>query len=93
MSFDPAATRRIGQRDVDVSVLGVGTAPFGSAAREDSDASIATAFSRLYDSGVRYFDTARSYGSEPMIGRWLKAMPGARKVLRPRLPTRPTGTK
>ena len=26
--------------------------------------------------GVRYFDTAKSYGSEPMIGRWLQAMPG-----------------
>ena len=25
--------------------------------------------------GVRYFDTAKSYGSEPMIGRWLQAMP------------------
>ena len=49
MSFAPAATRRIGKRDVDVSLLGVGTAPFGSTAREDSDESIAEAFSRLYD--------------------------------------------
>ena len=62
MSFDPAATRRIGQRDVDVSLLGVGTAPFGSTVREDSDESIAAAFSRLYDSGLRYFDTAPFYG-------------------------------
>jgi aryl-alcohol dehydrogenase-like predicted oxidoreductase len=29
--------------------------------------------------GIRTFDTAKSYGSEPMIGRWLRAMPGARK--------------
>jgi aryl-alcohol dehydrogenase-like predicted oxidoreductase len=53
MSFDPAAKRRIGHRDVDVSLLGVGTAPFGSTARGDSDASISVAFSRLYDSGLR----------------------------------------
>jgi D-threo-aldose 1-dehydrogenase len=62
MSFDPAAKRRIGHRDVDVSLLGVGTAPFGSTARGDSDASISVAFSRLYDSGLRYFDTAPFYG-------------------------------
>ena len=34
MSFDPAATRRIGRRDVAVSQLGVGTAPFGSLAAD-----------------------------------------------------------
>jgi aryl-alcohol dehydrogenase-like predicted oxidoreductase len=31
--------------------------------------------------GVRYFDTAKTYGSEPMIGGWLQAMPNARKEL------------
>jgi aryl-alcohol dehydrogenase-like predicted oxidoreductase len=31
--------------------------------------------------GIRYFDTAKSYGSEPMIGGWLKAMPENRKDL------------
>jgi aryl-alcohol dehydrogenase-like predicted oxidoreductase len=31
--------------------------------------------------GIRYFDTAKSYGSEPMIAKWLQAMPAARKDL------------
>src|SRR5262249_22014431 len=31
--------------------------------------------------GVRYIDTAKSYGSEPEIGRWLKAVPEVRKEL------------
>jgi len=31
--------------------------------------------------GVRYVDTAKSYGSEPAIGRWLQAMPELRKEL------------
>ena len=31
--------------------------------------------------GIRYIDTAKSYGSEPDIGRWLQAMPEARKDL------------
>ncbi len=31
--------------------------------------------------GIRYVDTAKSYGSEPAIGRWLQAMPEVRKEL------------
>ena len=31
--------------------------------------------------GVRYVDTAKSYGSEPMIGRWLNAVPVPRRDL------------
>ena len=31
--------------------------------------------------GVRYIDTAKSYGSEPAIGRWLQAMPEVRKQI------------
>ncbi len=31
--------------------------------------------------GVRYVDTAQSYGSEPAIGRWLQAMPEVRNEL------------
>ena len=62
MSFDPAALRRIGRRDVAVSLLGVGTAPFGSAAREDTEASVANTFANLYGAGLRYFDTAPFYG-------------------------------
>ena len=31
--------------------------------------------------GIRYVDTAKSYGSEPAIGRWLQAMPEVRKQI------------
>ena len=31
--------------------------------------------------GIRYIDTAKSYGSEPAIGRWLQAMPEVRKQI------------
>lgn len=77
MSFDPAATRRIGRRDVAVSLLGVGTAPFGSMAGEDTDASIAGAFARLYGAGLRYFDTAPFYGlglAEHRLGACLRTV-------------------
>ncbi len=77
MSFDPAALRRIGRRDVAVSLLGVGTAPFGSAAREDTDASVADAFAHLYGAGLRYFDTAPFYGlglAEHRLGACLRTI-------------------
>ena len=61
MTFDPAATRRIGRRDLHVSQLGVGTAPFGSAT--DGDDAIGGAFDTLYAAGLRYFDTAPFYGT------------------------------
>ncbi|MEW4569441.1 aldo/keto reductase [Tautonia sp. JC769] len=32
-----------------------------------------------YSSGIRVVDTAKSYGSEPGIGRWLQQMPEVRK--------------
>jgi D-threo-aldose 1-dehydrogenase len=62
MSYDPAASRRIGRRDLLVSQLGYGTLPFGSRDAADSDASIADAFDAAYAAGLRYFDTAPLYG-------------------------------
>ncbi len=51
MSYDPAATRRIGTREVHVSQLGVGAAPFGSLAQGDTDESILAAFRALHGAG------------------------------------------
>jgi D-threo-aldose 1-dehydrogenase len=77
MTFDPAATRRIGRREVAVSLLGVGTAPFGSMAREDTDASVAGAFAHLHEARLRYFDTAPFYGlglAEHRLGACLRTV-------------------
>ena len=77
MSFDPARTRRFPRRDVAVCQLGVGTAPFGSFAREDSDASVGHAFSTMYDAGLRYFDTAPFYGlalAEHRLGACMRSV-------------------
>ena len=75
MSFDPAASRRIGRRDLHVSQLGVGCAPFGS--KSDADASIAAAFGALYASGLRYYDVAPFYGTglaEHRLGSCLRTV-------------------
>ncbi|HUH94964.1 MAG TPA: aldo/keto reductase [Casimicrobiaceae bacterium] len=77
MSFDPSATRRIGRTDLAVSLLGVGTAPFGSMARQDTDASVGAGFAHLYAAGLRYFDTAPFYGlglAEHRLGACLRGV-------------------
>ena len=75
MSFDPASTRRIGHRKVQVSLLGGGTSPFGSLAALDSDASLGEAFAAMHAAGLRYFDTAPFYGlglAEHRLGACLR---------------------
>jgi uncharacterized protein len=64
--------RTLGRTGVEVSMLNLGT--WQSAGGERL---LRYAWAR----GVRYVDTAKSYGSEPMIGRWLRAMPEVRKQL------------
>ena len=66
-------TRKLGKTGVDVSILNQGTwrAP-GALDR-------ILRFS--YANGVRYFDTAKSYGSEPGIAKWFEAMPEVRKEI------------
>jgi aryl-alcohol dehydrogenase-like predicted oxidoreductase len=64
--------RTLGRTGVDVTILTLGT--WRSAGGE-------RLLRYAWANGIRYFDTAKSYGSEPMIGRWLKAMPEARKDL------------
>ncbi|RZU62967.1 aldo/keto reductase [Zhihengliuella halotolerans] len=72
--------RTLGRTGFDVSVIGLGTwqlgADWGDVKEEDALAVLDAA----YDSGVTFFDTADVYGdgrSEALIGRWLKANPGA----------------
>ena len=77
MSYDPAATRPIGRRGVAVSQLGVGTAPFGSYAARDTDASVSAAFAEMRRAGLRYFDTAPFYGlglAEHRLGMCLRSV-------------------
>jgi aryl-alcohol dehydrogenase-like predicted oxidoreductase len=64
--------RPLGRSGVQISMLNLGTwmSPGG-------DRLLRFAWAN----GIRYFDTAKSYGTEPMIGRWLQTMPGSRKDL------------
>lgn len=84
MSFDPAARRPIGPRDLTVSQLGVGCAPFGSADRSDTDESVQEAFAELYGNGLRYYDVAPFYGTglaEHRLGACLRRIDRREVVL------------
>ncbi len=67
---DPVPTRPLGRSGIPVSMLNLGT-------WRNPGLDRLLRFS--YANGVRYLDTAKSYGSEPAIGRWLKDNPDARK--------------
>jgi aryl-alcohol dehydrogenase-like predicted oxidoreductase len=64
--------RPLGRTGVKVSMLNLGTwmSPGGERLLRFA-----------WANGIRYFDTAKSYGSEPMIARWLAGAPAARKGL------------
>jgi len=77
-------TRKLGRTGVEVTELGLGTAPLGElfvkVEDEDADAVIASALS----GGVRYFDTSPWYGrglSEHRLGRMLRRAPRGGFVL------------
>jgi len=64
--------RTLGRTGVEVTILNIGTWRSPGVER---------LLRFAWAHGVRYVDTAKSYGSEPFIGRWLKATPEARKDL------------
>jgi predicted aldo/keto reductase-like oxidoreductase len=64
--------RPLGKTGVEVTILNLGTW---------QNPGLNRLLRFAYASGVRYFDTAKSYRSEPAIGQWLQAMPEVRKEI------------
>jgi aryl-alcohol dehydrogenase-like predicted oxidoreductase len=64
--------RTLGRTGVEVSMLNLGTW---------RSVGLDRILRFAWANGVRYIDTAKSYGSEPAIGRWLQAMPEVRKQI------------
>ncbi len=66
-------TRKLGKTGVDVTILNHGTWQAPGAL----DRLLRTSFA----GGVRYFDTAKSYRTEPGLAKWFEAMPEVRKEI------------
>ncbi|WP_102159737.1 aldo/keto reductase [Zhihengliuella halotolerans] len=72
--------RTLGRTGFDVSVIGLGTWQLGADWGDVKEDDALAVLDAAYDAGVTFFDTADVYGdgrSEALIGRWLKANPGA----------------
>ncbi len=65
-------TRKLGNTGVDVTILNQGTWKASG---------LQNILRVAYASGIRYFDTAKSYGSEPGIKTWLKSDEKIRKSI------------
>jgi D-threo-aldose 1-dehydrogenase len=77
--MDPTQVVTLGRSDVEVTRLGLGTAPLGGLYDEVSDTDAHATLLRAYELGLRFVDTAPLYGSglaETRVGRALPHMHG-----------------
>jgi D-threo-aldose 1-dehydrogenase len=75
---DTIARARLGKSPVEITRLGLGSAPLGGLFEAVSDADAEATLSRAWALGIRYFDTAPLYGyglAEQRLGRFLRAQP------------------
>ena len=76
--------RTVGNTGLQVTKLGLGTAPLGGLYQPVSDADAYATMARAWDDGIRFFDTAPQYGnglSERRLGAFLKSKPRDEYVL------------
>lgn len=75
---DPRERARLGRTDVEVTRLGLGTAPLGGMYAAVSEEAAAAAVARAWAEGLRFFDTAPLYGhglAERRLGAALRGRP------------------
>lgn len=76
--------RRIGQTELEVSVLGLGGAPLGDLYERIPEERALATLETAYRRGIRFFDTAPLYGhglSEHRLGHVLRSKPRANLVV------------
>jgi D-threo-aldose 1-dehydrogenase len=74
----------LGRSPVEITRLGLGSAPLGGLFTEVSDADAEATIERAWALGIRYFDTAPLYGyglAEQRLGRFLRSKPREAFVL------------
>jgi D-threo-aldose 1-dehydrogenase len=79
-----AQRRRIGRTALEVSALGLGTAPLGGLYRDLSDEEAQATVDAAWQAGIRFFDTAPHYGhtkAEHRLGAALRRYPRNEYVL------------
>jgi D-threo-aldose 1-dehydrogenase len=82
--MNPASKRVWPRSGLETSVMGLGTAPIGNFGKPMSDEESMALLSATWDAGIRFFDTAPSYGhglSEARCGQGLRWYPRDQFVL------------
>ena len=77
-SPDPLVTAELGRSGVQVTALGLGTAPLGNMWTAIDDAEATAVVRAAWDAGIRYLDTAPHYGvglAELRLGAALRELP------------------
>lgn len=76
--MDPFAIRQLGRTGLDLTPLGMGSAPLGDLWARLPEAAAEATLQAAWDAGVRYFDTAPWYGNtlaEHRLGHLLRQQP------------------
>ncbi|HEX2890708.1 MAG TPA: aldo/keto reductase [Vineibacter terrae] len=71
-------SHRLGRTPIEITRLGLGSAPLGGLFSPVSDGDAAATVARAWDLGIRYFDTAPLYGfglAERRLGAFLRTQP------------------
>lgn len=74
----------LGRTGVEVSLLGLGTSPFGGSFGPADESDCRACLHRALEVGITYFDTSPYYGrtrSEAVLGRCLRGIPRDRYIL------------
>jgi D-threo-aldose 1-dehydrogenase len=82
--MDPGAKRTFGRVNLDVTIMGYGSAPIGNIFKPVAEEEAAAMVQGAWDAGIRYFDTAPYYGhglSEARLGAALRWYPRDEFVL------------
>jgi D-threo-aldose 1-dehydrogenase len=82
--MNPASKRVWPRSGLETSIMGLGTAPLGNFGKPMSDEESSALLSATWDAGIRFFDTAPSYGhglSEARCGQGLRWYPRDEFVL------------
>jgi len=73
--MNPIPKRKVGRTNLEVTTLGLGSAPLGWMYAPVSNADAINAVTRAYELGIRHFDTAPLYGSGVAEDRFGKVLP------------------
>ena len=82
MTANSITSAQVGNTELQVTRLGMGTAPIGNLYSPLDDAEAIETVQRSFENGIRFFDTAPLYGTGEAERRLGEALRGIPRVMR-----------